>query len=64
MVEYTGDNMTKDEDHEHGVLTVSVNYQKLGQAIETAIHRLKVVRDMLDVAAIEKKIEDGENDEI
>jgi hypothetical protein len=49
--------MTKAEEDNPGVLTVDVDYVKMGQAINNAIYMLKKFKDKLDMAAVEKGLQ-------
>jgi len=46
--------MTAEEEKERGNLTVTLNYIKLGQALKAAIHFLRKILDILEIAAIKK----------
>ena len=54
--------MTKSEDNERGVLTVSVNYAKFAQHLNGLIYFAGKVRDDLEQAALEKKIKRPKED--
>ena len=52
--------MTKEEDQKLGNLTITIDYMRLAQDVKAALHFLNQIKDKLDIAAIEKGMNERE----